>query len=219
MHKQVVLIVAGGSGTRFGSQLPKHFWCINGVPIIILTIQKFLFYNADISIYLAVHVAYVDYAARLVNHYFNNNSIKITVGGSTRTATVANALKLIDGDSHLAIHDAARPFVSAILIQKMFEALQHTVAAVPIVQVTDTLLHQNSTVERSEYYVVQTPQCFHAKELKEVHLLAEKEGKYYTDDAQMLRNAGYHVAHIEGETGNIKITYNDALMQLIVTEK
>jgi 2-C-methyl-D-erythritol 4-phosphate cytidylyltransferase len=213
--KKVALIVAGGNGSRFGADVPKHFLCIDSIPIFIHSIKIFIEADALTELILLVNVNFINLARDLLNKHLPNQKIEITAAGNTRTDTVSLGLKLVHDDTVVAIHDAARPFVSVELINTMFDAMHNHVAAIPIVPVTDTLLHLDKTVQRADYFMVQTPQCFHANVIKKCYD-NRRINEVFTDDATLVSRAGHAVAKINGETGNIKITFNDAIANRLV---
>lgn len=208
--KKYAIIVAAGSGTRFGAELPKQFLCIDDIPIFIHSINKFLNADPSIEIVLVIDSKIKELVQELLSKHDLLVKIKLTDGGDTRSESVQKGLAAIGEEGIVLIHDAARPFVSEKLIQSIYEVAKLQKAVVPIVPVADSMIHINGdTVDRSEYYTVQTPQGFDVELLKKAYSIMDK--KVFTDDASLLRALGIKVYTIDGETGNIKITYNDAL--------
>lgn len=208
--KKYAIIVAAGSGTRFGAELPKQFLCIDDIPIFIHSINKFLNADSSIEIVLVIDTKMKDLVQEFLSKHDLLVKIKLADGGSTRSESVQNGLAAIGDEGVVLIHDAARPFVSEKLIQAIYEVVVSQKAVVPIVPVADSMININGdTVDRSEYCTVQTPQGFDVALLKKAY--SEMDNGAYTDDASLLRARGIQVHTITGETGNIKITYNDAL--------
>ena len=118
MHS--LIIVAGGSGSRMNSDLPKQFIEIRGKPIIIWTIEKFLQFDPEINIVLVLPEAHFSTWKEIQQRHFSHYRVEIAVGGSTRSASVKNGLAYIKPGALLAIHDAVRPLVSVSTIERAF---------------------------------------------------------------------------------------------------
>ena len=150
-------------------------------------------------------------------------------GGASRQISSSNGLeKLPPHCSHVLIHDAARPFVSAALIRRLCERLKNGLnSVVPGVPAIDTikLLEDEGSgriqkgLPRNRLVHIQTPQGFSSRALREAHRLAEKKGLLATDDATLLENAGIATYVVEGERTNIKITNPEDLRYLFNTER
>lgn len=210
MDQQFVIIVAGGTGSRMQSNTPKQFIEINGVPIIIRTIKVFLNYNPTIKLIVCVHADYETYFKELlVKHNLQSNTIQITIGGDTRFQSVKNGLALVDDQNAIvAIHDAARPFVSIQTIKKCFDTAKEAGNATPCVLVTDTIRkvegELNASADRTLFRVIQTPQCFLASKIKDA--FKQEYKPIFTDDATVLEYNGEKINLVEGNVENIKIT-------------
>lgn len=203
-----VIIVAGGKGLRMGYELPKQFISIKGIPVLMRTIKAFYSFDDSINIIVVLAPSYRDYWADLCKQYNFSIPHQITEGGETRFHSVKNGLDLVD-NGLVAVHDAARPFVSTNLIKKTFEAAQQYFAAIPVTEVTDSirLITDNSSskiVDRSIYRLVQTPQVFDVDLLKKAYSTQFKNE--FTDDASVVEYAGQQIHLVEGERTNIKIT-------------
>lgn len=204
-----VIIVAGGVGTRMKSDRPKQFIDLNGVPVIVHTINAFLRYKSDIQIIVSVHKNYKSHFEGIIAKYHLPSSIIIVIGGETRFDSVKNGLKAIGAQEGIvAIHDAARPLVSTLTIRKCFETAYSKGNAIPCVLVNESMRkisnNINQAVNRNEYRIIQTPQCFRLSEI----LPAFETGyqSAFTDDATVLEAAGGKINLVEGNTENIKIT-------------
>ena len=137
--------------------------------------------------------------------------VELVDGGDTRQASVANGLEKIT-TPRVLIHDAARPFVSREVIEAVVRALGDADAAIPVVDVAETLKHLDEnhvsrTVDRSGLALAQTPQAFRTEVLKRAHARARSEGFVGTDDAQLIEKYGGAVAVVPGSRTNIKLTY------------
>lgn len=192
------------------SNTPKQFIEINGVPIIIRTIKVFLNYNPTIKLIVCVHADYETYFKELlVKHNLQSNTIQITIGGDTRFQSVKNGLALVDDQNAIvAIHDAARPFVSIQTIKKCFDTAKEAGNATPCVLVTDTIRkvegELNASADRTLFRVIQTPQCFLASKIKDA--FKQEYKPIFTDDATVLEYNGEKINLVEGNVENIKIT-------------
>lgn len=189
-----------------GSSLPKQFIPIKGKPIILHTIDAFKAAIPDIQFVLVLPKAQIAFWKDLVknSHY---QDIQITEGGKERTNSVKAGLQLIPDTAIVGIHDAVRPFASAITIQNAFQEAFEKGNAIPVVQLTESLRHLKEdgsiAVERTQYRIVQTPQCFSASIIKEAY---QKLKGVCTDDASVLEANGFQINLVEGNKENIKIT-------------
>jgi 2-C-methyl-D-erythritol 4-phosphate cytidylyltransferase len=210
VDQQYVIIVAGGTGSRMQINTPKQFIEINGEAIIVRTIKAFLNYNSLIKIIISVHKDFKVYLEELLlKHGLNKNNIQITLGGGARFQSVKNGLSLIeDQNAIVGIHDAARPFVSIQTIKTCFDTAKEKGNATPFVFVTDTIRKVdgqfNSSVDRSLFRIIQTPQCFLASKIKDA--FAQEYNPIFTDDASVLEYNGEKINLVEGNIENIKIT-------------
>lgn len=210
MAKQVVIIVAGGIGSRMKSDKPKQFLEMAGVPVIIRTIRQFLSYNPAISVIVCIHRNYKQHLENLIEKYaLSSADISFTYGGETRYDSVKNGLTLVTGpDDIVAIHDAARPLVSTETIATCFNTAAIKGNAIPCIGITESLRkinnNINSAVNRNEYKIIQTPQVFKASVIKKAFTLPYSPA--FTDDATVLEADGHQIVLVEGNPENIKIT-------------
>lgn len=208
MENQYLIIVAGGTGSRMEQVLPKQFILLNNEPIIIKTINCFLKYNPTINIIISVHKKFKTYLEELLkaNNIIN---VKITLGGTTRFQSVKNGLKLItDTLAIVAIHDAARPFVSLQTIKNCFETATLKGNAIPCISLNESIrevkIKKNTAVNRANYKIIQTPQCFLVSKLKKA--FNQPYNPLFTDDATVLESIKEPIFLVEGNIENIKIT-------------
>lgn len=206
-----VIIVAGGQGSRMKSDIPKQYLAIKGVPIIIRAIQCFLQYKAEIKVIVCVHPSYKAHMETLIKTFnLDGYSIQITHGGDTRFQSVKNGLQLIPEQEPavVGIHDAARPFVSQLTIEQCFETAKTKGNAVPCMPVNESLRkisnNINHSVNRNEYKIIQTPQCFDLLRIKKAFEQQYNTG--FMDDATVLESSGETIHLVEGNPENIKIT-------------
>jgi 2-C-methyl-D-erythritol 4-phosphate cytidylyltransferase len=206
--KKHLIIVAGGSGLRMQTAVPKQFIEISGVPILMHTIMSFFNFDKEINIVLALPKEHFEFWKKLcIKHNFTIKH-QIIEGGETRFNSVKNALNTIENSGLVAIHDAVRPFVSSDLISRCFETAQKLGNAIPAIEIVESLREisetGNKTIDRNKIRAIQTPQTFKTEIIK---LAFEKAShNKFTDDASVLENIGEKINLIEGEKNNIKIT-------------
>jgi 2-C-methyl-D-erythritol 4-phosphate cytidylyltransferase len=161
------IIVAGGRGLRMGTDLPKQFLPLGGKPVLMHTLERFHAYNQSLrsSSYCPKN-SRTNWRQLCAEHQFTIPH-SLADGGATRFESSAKRTALIpEGEEGLvAIHDGVRPFVSAEVIDRCFEAAREDYAAIPVLPVTDTLRHVNPSgyamnEPRDNYRIVQTPQVF-----------------------------------------------------------
>ena len=208
--KKYALIVAGGTGSRMNSTLPKQFMHINNKPVLYYSINSFYRAFDDMQIVLVLPEAYIASGQEVIDAWFDYNRIKICVGGETRFHSVKNGLQLVEEESIVFVHDAVRCLVSENLIQKCFVTAMEQGSAIPVIQCKDSLRmlkedNSNEAVDRSSIRIVQTPQVFHSKVLLPAFAIDFK-GKF-TDEATVVEAFGMKVTLVEGEENNIKITH------------
>ncbi len=202
------IIVAAGSGSRFGAALPKQYCLMNGRPVLMHTIENMRVALPDSHIVLVLNKDFVDYWAKLCEQY-SFVSPRVVVGGDSRWQSVKNAVDTIPREAEvITVHDGARPIVDRMMVERLIAALDGAPGAIPVVSVTDSLRCVNeqgsAPVDRSQYKAVQTPQAFHADKLVEAYSLPFNPT--FTDDASVMAALGCDVALVEGDTYNIKIT-------------
>jgi 2-C-methyl-D-erythritol 4-phosphate cytidylyltransferase len=209
MQKKYIIIVAGGTGSRMNSELPKQFLLLKGKPIIIHTIEQFYRYDANITCIVVVHADYKLYLAETLQQ-FNLHHCNITEGGETRFHSVKNGLKLIENNEQgiVGIHDAARPLVSIETIGRCYELAAEKGCVVPVITINESLRvvegSKNKAVNRAHYRVVQTPQCFKTELMQKAY--DQDYNELFTDDASVLEQGGHTIYLTEGNAENIKIT-------------
>jgi 2-C-methyl-D-erythritol 4-phosphate cytidylyltransferase len=203
-----VIIVAGGIGKRMNSPLPKQFIEINEKPIIFHTIEKFLAFDLSTQFIISLHKDYISlWEELLVTHNFTFNH-KVVTGGKERFHSVKNALDLVPNNTIVCIHDAVRPFVNQQTIKNCFEGAKKHDAAIPVINVTDTIrLIENGTsktLERVNLRAVQTPQYFKSNLVKESY--NQNYSSKFTDDASVVEALDKSIFLVDGNIENIKVT-------------
>ncbi len=209
------IIVAAGTGSRFGGMLPKQFCLMNGRPLIMTTIDRFRTLEPDTRIILVISREMAgEWSWMCEEYHFPTDDLTIVFGGKSRTESVGNALAVVDSDTAgwISVHDGARPVISDGLLRRIREGrVAATDGVIPVVAVTDSLreLHPDGSVavDRSRYVRVQTPQSFPALKLLEAYRLAANGGSF-TDDASVMEAAGMgRFTLSEGDMANIKVTH------------
>lgn len=216
MEKQkYAVLVAGGSGTRMGSDIPKQFLPLMGKPILLHTIEQFLKVEG-IQIILVLPEKDVEFWGEIISHedFINPelNLMKVVVGGNSRFQSVKNGLAYIPDNALVAIHDGVRPLIDVKTINESFDVAAETGSAVTSVPLKDSIRETgqdgtNHAVERSKFRLMQTPQTFKADLIKKAYTAIEQD--FFTDCASVLEFAGYSVNLIDGAYENIKITTPD----------
>lgn len=211
-----VVIVAGGSGRRMGSALPKQFLLLEGLPVLARTIDAFAEALPGAPVVVVLPESQIDfwrdYAAR-----FEVKKHTLAPGGAERFHSVQAGLKALlelgEGVEFVAVHDGVRPLVTPELIRRTLDcALTHG-AAVPVIEAADScrlLTAEGSRiVDRASLRLVQTPQIFRTDWLRRAY--EQPFDAAFTDDASVVERAGMPVALCPGERSNLKITTRDDL--------
>jgi 2-C-methyl-D-erythritol 4-phosphate cytidylyltransferase len=206
--KKYAVIVAGGAGTRMGSDLPKQFILLKDKPVLFYSIKAFLDAYDDLDVILVLPVDYTDMGQEIIDAWFDKDRIRITAGGDTRFQSVKNGLKLIEDDSIVFVHDGVRCLLSVDLVRRCYDQAIETGTAIPVVTSKDSVrvLNEdgNSAFDREKIMLVQTPQTFHSKILIPAFHIDYKDK--FTDEASVVEAFGIKVTLIPGEENNIKIT-------------
>jgi 2-C-methyl-D-erythritol 4-phosphate cytidylyltransferase len=206
------IIVAAGSGIRFGAKTPKQFLEILGKPLIIHTLERFESCPAIDEIIVVLSAEETANFRQTAEKYNLIKLAKIVSGGNTRAASALNGLNAIDSQrcEIVVVHDGARPLVSAREISATIEKAKETGAACLVAAVTDTIKEVADgkivgTIDRSKLRRALTPQCFRLEILKRA--FAENEiNEIVTDECFLVEKLGYEIAAVEGSAQNIKIT-------------
>ncbi len=203
------VIVAGGSGSRMGSDTPKQFLPIGNAPILMHTIKRFFTSNEAVNIILVLPEEQIDRWHQLCEKYSFSIPHLIVSGGKNRFQSVRNGLNSIGVNEGLvAIHDGVRPFISKRVIEESFKVALEKGNAIAAVELKDSIRlvdkKGNKTVNRVDYRIVQTPQTFKISQIRDAFHRASND--QFTDDASVAEAAGYSIQLIEGSYENIKIT-------------
>jgi 2-C-methyl-D-erythritol 4-phosphate cytidylyltransferase len=206
--KKTAIIVAGGTGQRMGTALPKQFLAIEGKSILLHTVDQFVSAFSDINFVIVLPADYIHEGENLIAASGLVHSFLFVAGGDTRFQSVKNGLAQADPASIVFVHDAVRCLLTPDLIQRCYQQAVEKGSAIPAVSSTDTVRIIEGTkhhvVDRANVMMIQTPQTFNAAILKKAFEQAYQPS--FTDEANVLEASGKEVYLIEGEHENIKIT-------------
>ena len=217
-----LIVVAGGSGTRMGAAMPKQFLPLDGRPILLRTLERFVEAVPGIHIITVLPKDHIEYWKELCIRYSFTTAQRLVPGGITRFHSVKNALAKVPEGALVAVHDGVRPLVSVRLIREMFAQMDRCRALIPVTPVTDTLkllaktedgrlqTKSGPAPDRSCLYGAQTPQLFHSEDLLAAY--AQAFDTAFTDDASVVAKAGVPLSWTEGERLNLKITCPEDLI-------
>lgn len=206
--KKIAVIVAGGSGSRMNTNIPKQFLLLNGKPVLYYTIHTFLQAYNDLSIILVLPEEHVAAGQEIIDAFFDYSRILITIGGRTRFHSVQNGLQLVQEECIIFVHDAVRCLVSTSLIKRCYEAALANGSAIPVIDSKDSVRmingEANISLDRDTIKQVQTPQTFHSKILIPAYQIDYKDK--FTDEAAVVEAFGLKVKLVKGDENNFKIT-------------
>lgn len=222
--RHCVIIVAGGSGSRFGSAVPKQFLELVGKPVLMRTIDAFehVLAQQEHEITVVLPQAQIGYWQQLCKSNGFATAHKVVAGGSTRFESVKNGLGSFGSfaaDDLVAVHDGVRPLVAPSVITGTFALAAEKGSAIPVVKVVDSVRLLGSdgksvAVDRSTLRAVQTPQTFNAQMLSAAYNV--DYDPLFTDDASVFERTGHDVWLCDGDERNLKITHK---LDLTIAEK
>ena len=206
------IIVAAGSGTRFGADRPKQFLEIGGKPLLIHTLEKFEHCTSIDEISLILSENEIENFRQSLRKFPIKKLSKIIAGGKTRAESVRNGLFALDENKTkiVAVHDGARPFVTPQEIAETIEKAREKGAVCLVGKVTDTIKMISGdkitvTIDRENLRRAQTPQTFRFEVLREA-FADENYDENATDECFLVEKVGHDIFFIEGSAKNIKIT-------------
>jgi 2-C-methyl-D-erythritol 4-phosphate cytidylyltransferase len=207
-----VVIVAGGSGTRVGGDELKQFRWIAGKPMLLHSLQAFMAHPRVIAVVCVLPQRYAGDPPPWI-FQCDIERLMVSVGGRTRTESVANGLDdLVDEARIVLVHDAARPFVDDATIDRVITQAEQGTAAIAALPVVDTLKqvdeggHVAGTADRDHLWRAQTPQGFPREMIVHAHREAKARRLTATDDAALCEALGYPVVVVPGSERAMKIT-------------
>ena len=212
------IVLAGGRGKRMNYHKSKQFIEIKGKPVLVYTLEKFIYNKSIDEVILVLPEDEVDYCKKEVLQKYSLKVDRIVIGGKERQDSVFNALEAMEKANIVLIHDGARPFISEKIIEEGIKYANIYGAAAPGVTPKDTIKIKNEdnisvdTPDRNTLVAVQTPQCFKYDEIYQCHWKIKEENAIVTDDTSVVERYGHKVYLYEGDYTNIKITTPEDLI-------
>jgi len=226
----IALIVAGGEGSRMGSTLPKQFLLLCGRPLMMYTMEAFYFSKTRPEILLVMHGDHLERWKETCQEYSFTLPHTLVSGGKNRSESVLKGLEHIENTkdrenfpSYIAIHDAVRPLVSRGFLDSCFDFAIKNGNCLPGIPLRDSIRiiqnNVNKAMNREDFRLVQTPQIFRFNEILEAYKV--NKFKHFSDDASLMESMGHTIHLINGEEGNIKITFpiDLYLAEILLKEK
>ena len=212
------LIVGAGRSQRFGGDSPKQFSTLAGLPIFYRTLTTFISHPAIVGVRAVIHPDDKDLYETVIEGLSSSKLLEAVDGGVTRQQSVRlglESLKELTPD-YVLIHDAARPFVSHEIINRVINALDSSTGAIAATPVNDTLKKSNrnfviKNIDRTEIWHAQTPQGFHFDDIYRAHKIYKDSD--FTDDAAIAEKAEIATKLVTGSIDNVKITTMDDFMR------
>ena len=210
--ERYAILVAGGQGLRMGGDVPKQFLPLNGKPVLMHTIERFLEVFPDIHIIIVLPQGQHDYWHALCSKHGFADTFQLAMGGPSRFHSVLNGLSAIPAEvsqAVVAVHDGVRPFVSKETLRRCYDEAEQSGTAVPVLPVVETIRELlpeggSRTVPRDNYRLVQTPQVFQLNILRQAY--EQPFSAHFTDDASVVESLGIPISLVEGNRENIKLT-------------
>jgi 2-C-methyl-D-erythritol 4-phosphate cytidylyltransferase len=217
--KVTVILPAAGLGTRMGRAAPetgtsrKQFMLLEGSPILLHTIRKFVSSDWVVEIVVALRAEDISWVTELLKQEAFSKPVRLVEGGDSRQQSVENALATLPAGTELvAVHDAVRPFIELGTLDKVFAEAAETGAAIVGIVPVDTVkqVHRNkvrATIPRERLILTQTPQVFHYELLRKAFDKAREDSFTGTDESSLVeRLEQVEVSVVPGSDRNIKIT-------------
>jgi 2-C-methyl-D-erythritol 4-phosphate cytidylyltransferase / 2-C-methyl-D-erythritol 2,4-cyclodiphosphate synthase len=200
------LIMAAGQGERAGGERPKQYCLLGGKSLVARCVEAFRAHPSIDQVHIVIGVGQENWLEQALDGFHPDS---VTIGGATRQESVFSGLKALGAVDAVLIHDAARPLIPAAVLDRLVDGLREADGVVPVLPVVDTLAQNGEKlgvmVDRDQLVRVQTPQAFRLSAIMTSH--QNWQGGPATDDAQMLRHAGFSVAMVEGDAMLDKITH------------
>jgi 2-C-methyl-D-erythritol 4-phosphate cytidylyltransferase len=208
LSENFAILVAGGTGIRMNTEIPKQFLLLAGQPILMHTIRIFHLFDPGMPLFVTLPESHIPYWEQLCRNHAFTIPHHLIKGGETRFGSVKNALERISGEGLVAIHDGVRPLVSIDTLKRTFEEAGKSGNAIPVIRMQESIRETrpggNKEVARENLWIVQTPQVFRKELIKKAYNSAPHQN--YTDDATVLETLGETIHLVEGNPENIKIT-------------
>ena len=206
--KKLVIIVAGGSGTRMGGPVPKQFLPLRGRPVLMRTLDVFASVP-QMRVVLVLPESQVDAWEGLCRQHGFTAKVDIAFGGASRHESVRSGLSKWAGEDLIGVHDGVRPLISPSFVERLYDDAARFGSAIPALPSVESVRlvedgGRSRAVDRSRVMMVQTPQVFRSSVLLDAY--AQPFSPLFTDDASVVESAGGEIHLSEGERGNIKLT-------------
>ena len=221
--EKTAIIVAGGKGSRMKSEIPKQFLELDGLPILMHTINVFYNYDKQIEIIIVIPEDQINEWKKLCDKHSFFVHHEIVLGGKTRFHSVQNAIQLLKKNRLVAVHDGVRPLISESTIDRCFKMAEKKGNAIPVIPIDESIRkienNINFPVNRNEFVKIQTPEVF----ISDILIEAFKQS--YSEDLTACNNvvekAGYSINLVEGNLENIKITnrYDFIIAESLIKSK
>jgi len=207
--KKAVIIVAAGSGSRMGGELPKQYLQLKGKPLIIHTLERFQCFDPEMKVVVVLAHAHQELWEQYAGPYEIARGVMLAQGGASRYDSVKNGLSHVDSASLVGIHDAVRPLVSQDTLARCYDAALRKGSGIPVIEMDESvrmLDKQGGSVHmvRSNLKRVQTPQVFRSDRITQAYQQQCKSA--FTDDASVYETVYGALTLVEGNRENIKIT-------------
>ena len=216
------IVLAGGSGKRMGTKVHKQYLMLKGYPVLYYSLKAFQESDYIDEIILVSGAGEENYCQKeIVENYGFSKVSKVVAGGAERYNSVWNGLQQVgEKEGYVYIHDGARPFVNEKMIERAYECVEETkacVAGMPVkdtIKVVDEKNYVKDTPERKTLWLVQTPQVFEVRLIKEAYQkLIDDKIENATDDAMVIEQMMEHQVKLYlGSYENIKITTPEDLL-------
>ena len=209
MRERYVIIPAGGTGSRMGSELPKQMLDLCGRPVLRRTVELFLSLPFEVRVIISINESIKD----MWLEYCRQNDFVfphvLVTGGLTRFHSVRKAMKYLPDGASVAVHDGVRPLLRLEDIAALYDEAEEHPAVVPVIPVADSMRifsdgSLSRAVDRSLYRLVQTPQVFYSEVLKQAY--GQPYSQEFTDDASVVEKSGVPLHFCAGSRFNIKLT-------------
>ena len=206
--KKYLIVAAAGEGSRMENLIPKQYLNIEGKPIIVWTLEAFKTFVELRNTIIVISKSHLPYWEEILKFYPEYKDCKIAFGGPTRFHSIKSAIGLLNSDGLVAIHDAARPMVSATTIKNGFYNCMNKSNAIATINLKDSVREisssSNKAINREKLRLIQTPQIFHIKSIKSAY--KQNYNEMFTDDASVIEAMGEEINLYLGNDENIKIT-------------
>lgn len=214
--KNLALIVAGGSGSRFGGEVPKQYQKIGRKSVLALAVEAFLTHPQIDAVKVVISKEHEEFYYEDSRLRGNDKLLPFCYGGKERQDSVRLGLESVEKTPpvNVLIHDAARPYISHAVITNVLEGLKSHDAVVPVIGIKDSVRIDGASVGRDKIKIIQTPQGFNYKKILLAHQHHTTHWEKHTDDAQTAESAGMEIFFVEGDDMNKKITTNSDLRPL-----